>query len=177
MMRGSKVSLAPLRDDDVAPLFEWINDRDLVVLNAPYKPVHERDHVRWFDAIRERDDVAIFGIRLNEDDSLIGSCQLVGVDSVHREADLQIRIGEVDGRGAATGPKRLSLLLDHAFRDLGLRRVQLHVFADDAAAIRCYEKAGFPHEGVLREGAFIDGKPRRRGDGHPRERGRGRVGD
>ena len=160
MMRGSKVSLAPLRDEDVAPLFEWINDRELVVLNAPYKPVHERDHVRWFDAIRERDDVAIFGIRLNEDDSLIGSCQLSAWIRCTACADLQIRIGVPDGRGRGHGTEAVGLLVEHAFRDLALRRVQLHVFADNAAAIRCYEKAGFVHEGVLREGAFIDGKPR-----------------
>ncbi len=160
MIRGERVSLAPLRDEDLAPLFEWINDRELVLLNAPYKPVHERDHERWFDAIRERDDVAIFGIRLNEDDSLIGTCQLVGVDSVHRFAELQIRIGAAGQRGQGHGTEAVGLLVGHAFADLGLRRVQLHVFADNAPAIRCYEKAGFTHEGVRREGAFIDGQPR-----------------
>jgi RimJ/RimL family protein N-acetyltransferase len=160
VIRGSQVSLAPLRDDDLRPLFEWINERDLVLLNARYKPVHERDHAAWFDAIRARDDIAIFGIRLNVDDSLIGSCQLIGIDSVHRFAELQIRIGPPERRGRGHGTEAVRLLLDHAFRDLGLRRVQLQVFADNAGALRAYEKAGFEREGLLREAAFVDGRPR-----------------
>jgi RimJ/RimL family protein N-acetyltransferase len=160
MIHGDQISLAPLRDEDVEPLFEWINDRELVLLNARYKPVHESDHTAWFAAIRESEDVVIFGIRRNDDDSLIGSCQLVAIDPVHRLAELQIRIADPEQRGRGYGSEAVRLLVDHAFRDLGLRRVQLAVFADNAPAIRAYEKAGFAQEGVLREGAFIDGSAR-----------------
>jgi ribosomal-protein-alanine N-acetyltransferase/ribosomal-protein-serine acetyltransferase len=38
--------------------------------------------------------------------------------------------------------------VDHAFGELGLRRLDLRVFPDNAAARRCYEAAGFVQEGV-----------------------------
>jgi len=73
-------------------------------------------------------------------------------------AELQIRIGDAADRGRGVGSEAVGLLLRFAFDDLNLQRVQLHVFADNAAAIRVYEKAGFVREGVLRQAAHIGGK-------------------
>ncbi len=99
----------------------------------------------------------IFGIRLLEGGSLIGTCQLHAIDPIHRTAELQIRIAP-SHHGQGYGTEAVGLLLDHAFKDLNLHRVQLHVFATNARAIRVYEKAGFAREGVLLEAAYIDGK-------------------
>jgi RimJ/RimL family protein N-acetyltransferase len=156
-LTGEQVRLAPLSEGDLEALFEWINDRELVLHSSAYSPVHEADHRAWFDAIRSRDDVVIFGVRAISDDRLIGACQLLAIDYRHGTADLQIRIGDESARGRGWGTEAVRLLLDHAFRDLNLHRVQLQVFASNARAIQAYEKAGFRSEGVLREGAFLDG--------------------
>ncbi len=156
-LSGDRVSLTAISEDDLKVLFEWINDRELVTSSAPFSPVHEADHRSWFDAIRQRDDVVIFGIRSTESRSLVGTCQLLNIDLRHRTADLQIRIGVPEARGIGLGTEAVRLLLTHAFRDLDLHRVQLHVMAGNVAAIRVYEKAGFRHEGVLRAAAYLDG--------------------
>ena len=49
-------------------------------------------------------------------------------------------------------------LVEFAFRDLGLHRVWLQVFATNARALKAYEKAGFAREGRMREGVFVDGR-------------------
>ena len=157
-LRSEHVELTALCDGDRERLFQWINQRPEVILNAGYSPVHERDHVEWFDRIRRRPDVVIFAIRTTADGELIGSCQLLNVDRRHSTAELQIRIGAPDARDRGLGTEAVRLLLVHAFRDLDLERVQLHVFADNARAIRAYEKAGLRREGVLRSAAFIDGR-------------------
>jgi len=158
VLTGREITLAPLRDEDSADLFRWINDREQVLLNAAYKPVHEPDHRAWFDAVRRREDVVIFGIRTVDADELIGSCQLLAIDRAHGTAELQIRIAVPEARGRGRGSEAVSLLLAHAFGDLGLRRVQLAVFATNEAALRTYEKAGFAREGILRRAVVIDGR-------------------
>ena len=158
MLSGSQVTLAPLTQADVPLLFTWINDREQVLHNAPYKPVSERQHQDWFDGLSRRTDLAMFGIRLRDGNRLIGSCQLHNISSVHRSAELQIRLGDVAVRGKGHGTEAVQLLLNHAFRDLNLHRVYLHVFAGNEAALRVYEKVGFVKEGVLRRAAHIDGQ-------------------
>lgn len=158
MLKGSNVFLSPLQKEDSRQLYEWINDRELVLFNAPYKPVSERHHQAWFEAIQQRNDVVIFGIRLLEEGKLIGSCQLHSINYVHRSAELQIRLGDTEQRGRGYGTEAVRLLMDFAFKDLNLQRVHLHVLSTNVVAIRVYEKVGFMREGLLRRAAYIDGQ-------------------
>ena len=149
------VELTPLRPEDTALLFEWINDRALVTLSAPYHRVSRAEHDAWFERVRRRDDLRIFGIR--EEGRLVGTCQLHSIHPVHRSAELQIRIGEPSARGRGVGTAAASRLLEIAFHELGLHRVYLHVFATNEPARRLYEGVGFRVEGVQREAAWIEG--------------------
>lgn len=152
------VLLSPLVDADVQTLFAWINDRETVLRNASFAPVHFADQVAWFNAVRREKNMVIFGIRTAEDRRLVGSCQLHSIHPVHRSAELQIRIGEIGDRRKGFGRGALRLLLRHGFRDQNLHRIQLHAFADNIPAIRLYAGAGFREEGRLRQAAFIDGQ-------------------
>jgi RimJ/RimL family protein N-acetyltransferase len=158
VMKSKRVALTALTADDLPVLFRWINDRELVVRNAPYKLVTEEQHRAWFDAVQRRQDVKIFAIRLLDSGKLIGSCQLHSIHDVHRSAELQMRLGESEERNHGYGTETLQLLLRYAFQDLGLHRVSLHVFSTNEAAIRLYEKAGFVREGTLRRAACIEGQ-------------------
>jgi RimJ/RimL family protein N-acetyltransferase len=156
ILKSAHVTLAALRPEDSPTLFQWINDRELVLFNSAYRPVSQGEHDAWFESIRERSDVFIFGIRLCETDQLIGSCQLHSINSISRSAELQIRLGVSNERGKGYGTEAVKLLLQFAFSELNLHRVYLHVFATNPRAIQVYEKCGFVREGLLREAAFID---------------------
>lgn len=158
MPSGKLVELSPLTDADSDTMLGWINQRDLVLLSSAYRPVDESHHREWFNAIRHRSDVVIFGIRERDGGRLVGSCQLLGISPTHRKAELQIRIAEADARGRGYGTEAVELLLDFAFRDLNLHRVELTVLAGNEAAIKTYRGAGFTEEGTLRQAAYIDGR-------------------
>jgi len=151
------VLLAPLREEDSDRLFAWINDRDLVISSAPFKPVERADHDAWFAAIRQRDDVRIFGIRVDE--RLIGSCQLHSI--ADGSAELQIRIGERDQQGRGYGRAAVERLLAYAFGELRLRQVTLHVFESNAAARAVYGKTGFREVAAPPETVEIEGRAER----------------
>lgn len=153
-----RVGLTPITRADAPQLFRWINDRDLVRFNSAYQPVHEPTHMQWLEGLTQRTDLVAFAIRIRRTGRLIGVCQLTAISRVHRSAELQIRLGDAAARGRGYGSEAVRLLLDHAFHDLNLHRVSLQVFATNAAAIRTYERAGFRHEGRLRDAAFIGGE-------------------
>lgn len=159
MSKEAEIVLGPLRHEDSERLFEWINDRALVLLNSPYRPVGASHHSKWFDAIQEREDVAIFAIR-EKGGRLVGVCQLLNRNPVHQTAELQIRIGAPADRGRGFGTAAVKSLLHFAFHDWNLRRVQLYVIEGNEAALRTYEKVGFKREGVLRQAVHIDGRHR-----------------
>jgi RimJ/RimL family protein N-acetyltransferase len=150
------VKLIPVVPEDVALLYEWINDRDLVLLSSPYTPVHFANHVEWFDHVRRRRDVVLFAIRVDE--RLVGTCQLHSIHPIHRSAELQIRIGLKQDRGRGYGRSAVSQLLRFGFADRNLNRIALHVIAGNAPAVRLYQAVGFREEGRLRQAAFVDGE-------------------
>ena len=64
-------------------------------------------------------------------------------------------------QGRGVGGLLMSALCEHADRWLGVLRIELTVFADNAAAIALYKKHGFVQEGLfrahaLRAGAYVD---------------------
>ena len=56
------------------------------------------------------------------------------------------------------GTKVMRLLLTHGFDSLNLNRISLLVFETNPRAIRTYEKAGFTHEGILRQAVYQNGE-------------------
>ncbi|MCG2576266.1 GNAT family N-acetyltransferase [Dechloromonas sp. XY25] len=154
---NSAVLLRPVVDADSDLLFGWINDHDLVVFNAPFLEVSRPEHDAWFSRIRSRKDVVFFMIEDTESGKAIGSCQLLNIHSVHRSAELQIRIGSTTSQNRESGSEAVRQLIAYGFSSLGLHRIALHVFATNQRAIRVYEKNGFVREGLLRQAACIDG--------------------
>lgn len=152
------VILRDLRDADSDLLFRWINDRDLVTLSAPFRPVSAADHAAWFTGIRSQQDLRIFAIADRQSAGTIGYCQLKKIDPVSLSAELQIRIGDASAQGKGAGTAAVRELLRIGFEELGLHRIYLHVFQDNVRAYRCYLKCGLSVEGNLREAVRIDGE-------------------
>lgn len=129
MNNSDQIYLDSFNENDSSILFKWNNDREQVHFNAPYKPVHEIQHRTWFESIQQRNDIVIFAIRLQQSGELIGSCQLHHINTIHRSAEMQIRLGDISKRGLGYGTKATNLLLNFAFNDLNLYRVYLHVLS------------------------------------------------
>lgn len=62
-----------------------------------------------------------------------------------------------DYRGQGVGRMLLQAIVDRAW-EIGLKRIELEVFVDNARAIALYESMGFQHEGRVRCARCIDGR-------------------
>jgi len=87
----------------------------------------------------------------------IGLIMLRVIDA-HAELGVGIHNTRYWDRGY--GQDAVEVLVDGAFRALPLHRIELFVLPDNLRAIRCYEKAGFAREGLLRKYQFARGKLR-----------------
>jgi len=105
-------------------------------------------HERWLANLRDREDIADFGIFLAAGDELVGRIQLSGISRRPFEnAHLGYFVSERhNGHGYATEAVRTAV--DAAFGELGLHRVQAAVIPRNVASIRVLEKAGFREEGL-----------------------------
>lgn len=91
---------------------------------------------------------------------LLGSAGLhpVGPQARRRHA-MMLGIGvHPDAQGRGVGAALMDALMRQADDWLGVLRIELTVFADNARAIRLYERFGFEHEGRLRGYALRDGR-------------------
>ena len=91
-----------------------------------------------------------WGIALNDDDVVIGTCSLFGIDWEHRRAALgYVLARSAWGHGYAY--EAVGGLLQFAIEHLRLARFEADIDPDNLASRRLAEKLGFVHEGTLRE--------------------------
>jgi RimJ/RimL family protein N-acetyltransferase len=158
LFRGRLIRLAAPRQEDAAILARWSHD-------AGYLRAVDTDYARprgpeaFVSADGAGTATAVeFRLRTLEDDRLIGFVALHSIEWNNRAGLLSIGIGEPDYRGKGYGSEALRLILRYAFNELNLERVGLDVIANNLAAIRAYERAGFRQEGTLRGAVLRDGQ-------------------
>lgn len=156
---GERVTLREFRQEDISAIRSWVTDGATTrALGGVYlKPQTWEQSERYLAALLEGD---AGGVNLVIADSktlrYLGQCSLMMIDNTARHAELAVVMCPAC-QGQGLGAEGISLMLDFAFRQMNLHRIHLKVRADNAAAIRCYEKCGFVHEGTLRAHAYADG--------------------
>jgi RimJ/RimL family protein N-acetyltransferase len=153
VLRGERIWLRPLEERDMAAYAAGINDTE-VGIPAGYRWPLSVDHARtWLERQQDRvqrGDEFLFAICELGNDRFIGTTWLKEVSWVDGSAELAIYMDR-DHIGAGWGTDAQRTLLRFGFISLGLTRIWLTVDADNARAIRSYEKVGFRREGVMRQ--------------------------
>ena len=87
-----------------------------------------------------------------EDGNIIGHISLCNIDKRNNSARIgTVLVGDKDSRGKGIGEQMISEILEIAFEEFKFHRVDLVVYDFNESAIRCYEKAGFKIEGLMKE--------------------------
>ncbi len=152
--------LRELTHADLALINQWRNDREVQRwLVSPFRFVAGEVDERWFDRyLGSRGGNVRLAVCEADSEHAIGAVYLLGIDWIARCGELGIWIGNKAAQGKGAGEFATRGMLRHAFADLGLRRVGLHVLADNERALRLYRKVGFVEEGRLRLAAFKEGE-------------------
>lgn|SRR5574341_89891 len=152
---GRLVRLSAFDPEEMSKAFAcWsVNSEYLRLLNSsPHRMQSAKSIAKWME--KEIEEMSpgsyFFSIRTLAEDKLIGELGLDVVNWPGRDAFVGLGIGETEYWNKGYGTDVMNVLLRFAFTEINLRRVTLTVFEYNPRAIRSYEKAGFRHEGHLR---------------------------
>ncbi|MBE6051446.1 MAG: GNAT family N-acetyltransferase [Clostridium sp.] len=159
LFQGIRIYLDAMNQNDAETLVAWSRDSEYL-RNLDTDIARPRSVEFYEESIQSSNsdsDMIELGIRTLEDDVLIGFVALHSFEWNNRTACVSIGIGDKNYRNNGYGTEAVKLILKYAFNELNLNRVGLDVIGNNKAAIRCYEKAGFKTEGIIREGVIRDG--------------------
>lgn len=98
-----------------------------------------------------------WGIALPETNQLIGKISLYLFSRQNRRAETGYILNRTFwGRGLMS--EALAAVLEYAFGELGMHRIEADVDPDHAASLALLKKFGFVREGVLRDRWFVHGE-------------------
>lgn len=156
---GGRVYLRLLEAADVnEDYLAWLNDaqvtRYLETGKFPSTPKTVRLYLQRFS--KSPTDL-LLAVVDRKTDRHIGNATLNRIHWVHRTAETGILIGRREFWGQGYASEAWGLLLDYAFRRLGLRKIIAGAVADNVASLVALKKLGFQVEGTLRQEVFVDG--------------------
>jgi RimJ/RimL family protein N-acetyltransferase len=158
ILTAKKVRLRPVSESDLVHFQRWLADDELRRwLGSVEEQPSVAEEFDWYVSKRQDPDTILWSIEA-ADGALLGNVEL-RLSPLNRRADVGIGIFDRQRWGEGYGTEAMRLVLDYAFGELELNRVELTADEENTRAIRSYEKCGFVREGLLREHRLIDGRP------------------
>jgi len=163
MLEGERVRLRSFELSDLDEIMKHWNNMELrnLVGSADRGPVARSEEEEWIRNTwkqRQERKAFTFAIETTADNRLIGGTSLFNIDWTSRSAVVGISIYNPGYWGKGYGQESTNLIVDFAFRNLGLNRVELETFDFNKRAQKCYLKVGFKEVGRRRKARFIDGQ-------------------
>ncbi len=158
MIRGKTVLLRAIESSDLDLYHSWINDEETNQWRGLSHPTSREDADLW---IRERRKSGPDHLSLaieHATDGLIGFIGLRGICPRSRRAEIWIYIGSKLHWNQGIGFDAITAICDYAFEEMNLFRIWLECNPEFVPVVRCYEKVGFLHEGLLRKAYYRNGQ-------------------
>jgi RimJ/RimL family protein N-acetyltransferase len=157
-LRGAKVILRWLTADDLDALHEIFSDPEVArYLAIPLQP-SRADTERFLAGIHEGYRTSsLYQWGIEHAGRVVGTCTLGGIDWENRRAEIGFALARA-AWGQGLMPDALTALINHAFEELQLHRIEADVDPRNSTSLRLLERLGFRQEGYLRERYFKDGE-------------------
>ena len=151
--------LRELEPRDIVTINKWRNNKKLVdYLGAPFRYININVDEQWFQNYMSNRNSNVRCAIVDENNVILGLVSLTSIDTINQSATFQIMIGDLNNCEKGIGSFAVNEMLNHAFNNLNLRRIELSVLSSNDRAQHVYEKSGFVFEGLKRKAVYKNGQ-------------------
>ncbi|HLV43152.1 MAG TPA: GNAT family protein [Brumimicrobium sp.] len=150
MLKGKKIYLRQIEENDVNLLLLWENDTEnwrYSESEAPFSLHQLQQYVKNASHVRQNEQLR-FIICLLEDDTAIGTIDLFTIDFKNLRAGVGVLIANKENRQKGYAQEALFLLERFASKSLELEQLFCEIQADNEGSIQLFEKSGFIKTGT-----------------------------
>lgn len=154
------LKLREIEIEDMSTINEWRNDESLISsLGAPFRFINIDVDKEWYESyLKSRfNTVRCVIVDTDKQEEILGLISLTDINNINQSATLHLMIGEEKNRKKGIGTFSIKKMLEHAFYNLNLRRVELSVLSTNQRAISLYTRMGFNKEGIKKQAVYKNG--------------------
>ena len=153
-------NLRHLKPSDIHYFRDWIKDEEVIRYSMTkfHTLKDEHDIENWYLSTLLDAKTWQWGIIDPRSKELIGYIGIAGINKIDNNGEFFIFIGNKNYWGKKIATQLTPQIVKQAFAELDLHRIFLTASSDNPGAIKAYEKAGFIHEGIMREAFFRNGQ-------------------
>ncbi len=160
VIEASRVNLRHIETADIDSLYDIFSDSEAMRFFGIVPFAERADAVNYLADIHknfEKNTLFQWGISLKTDNKIIGTTTLFHIDEKNCRAEIGYALNrEFWGKGLVT--EAVNALLNYAFTELNLHRIEADVDPRNTPSIRLLERFGFQKEGYLRERWIVQGE-------------------
>lgn len=145
LVRGGKLRLRPVRDDDCSLLWRWANDAEVRQAAFSTAAISWEDHQHWFSHKR-RDPGCLQFIAMDDQDQPVGQVRFDMKEGETAEIDVSL---DKSKRGLGYGKLILDLAAEGLFQTTTVKNVHSFIKNTNIRSIKAFEKAGYKRIGPL----------------------------
>lgn len=160
-LRGDRVSLRTVEEEDVAFVRDAVNDpRVWKALGGQHTPTNLAMERKFFEDASRDESVVGFVVTTDGgepgDGARVGAVELDPIEWDRSRAEVAFWIAP-DHQGVGYGRDAVETVVGYVFDQLGLHKLAAEALATNEASTRLLESLGFVEEGRLREEEYVDG--------------------
>ena len=157
---GPLVCLRPLEDSDVnEDYIGWLNDPEVTRYMEAGRSISTAESIRnYLERFQNSSTDLIFAVIDRQTKIHIGNVTLNHINWVHRTVDTAIMIGRKEFWNKGYASVAWSLVIEHAFKHLALRKVTARVISENIGSNKALQRLGFVREGLRRKEVLVEGQ-------------------
>ena len=151
---SENIRFVRVSEELVPDYLAMVNDWERVgkLIGSRRDPISEEKERRWVQK-KLAEGAALFSMLEKDTGAFIGNIELMDIADGAGELGIAVTAAMQD---KGYGTEAVRAMVDYGMDTLGLRRVFLKVFPDNARAIRVYEKCGFREYDRTEDDVFME---------------------